>query len=120
MTKLVVIKTKTKKKTKTDNLSKYLSHLKTIQTRSLFLGYLCQNFEGPSQRVIFPCLLFIFLRPIVYSWTAHSYRNDLLLLVIHESCTHSVLRKVLTFSAYRYISIRICLWGLTQRLRIHM
>ena len=77
------------------------------------------SFNVPSQRVTFPYLFFIFLRRTVHLWTAHFYRNDLLPLVIDESCVHSVLRLVLMFSQYRYIPVRLGLWGLIQRLCIH-
>ena len=50
-------------------------------------------FKFPSQRPIFLCLIFTFLRPIVLPWITHFYPNGLLFLVIYESCVHSVLRQ---------------------------
>ena len=67
-------------------------------------------FKFPSQRIIFPCLPLIFLRPIVHPWTAHFYRNDLPLLEINKCCVLSVLRQVLMFSQYWYIPICLCLF----------
>lgn len=74
-------------------------------------GYCCLSSHPRESN--FP-VLFSFVDP----WTAHFYRNDLL-VVINESCVLSVLRQVLMFSEFWYIPARLCLWVLIQRLWIH-